>query len=104
MFSDVKLSSKVVKPVHRAFLSAVFLFALGACAQSPEDNAPTVESARELAARGRLDKAMAQLDQLANQMPEPLGVERLRGIILYQREHFDEAVAAFTKAEAQDPA
>ena len=63
----------------------------------------TLESARELAGRGRLDQAMAQLDQLAAQQPEPAGVERLRGIIFYQREQFTEAIEAFTKATAQDP-
>jgi tetratricopeptide (TPR) repeat protein len=47
---------------------------------------------------------MAQLDQLAAQTPEPAGVERLRGIIFYQREQFAEAIAAFAKAEVQDPA
>ena len=59
----------------------------------------TFESAQALAAKGRLDQAMAQLDQLAAQSPEPAGVERLRGIILYQREQFPEAIEAFTKAE-----
>lgn len=63
---------------------------------------PTFASAQELAGKGRLDQAMAQLDQLAAQNPEPAGVERLRGIILYQREQFPDAIAAFTKAEAQD--
>ncbi len=65
--------------------------------------APTIESARELAGKGRLDKAMGQLDELAKQSPEPAGAERLRGLILYQRERFAEAIEAFTKAEAQDP-
>jgi predicted Zn-dependent protease len=64
---------------------------------------PTFESARALAGKGRLDQAMAQLDQLARQTPEPAGVERLRGIIFYQREQFPEAIAAFSKAEAEDP-
>jgi tetratricopeptide (TPR) repeat protein len=63
----------------------------------------TVETARDLAGHGRLDQAMAQLDQLATQTPEPAGVERLRGIIFYQREQFTEAIDAFTKAVAQDP-
>ena len=65
--------------------------------------APTFDSAKELAAKGRVDQAMAQLDQLAKQSPEPAGVERLRGLILYQREQFTDAIEAFTKAEAQDP-
>ncbi len=64
---------------------------------------PSIESAQELAAKGRLDQAMAVLDQLAAMSPEPAGAERLRGIILYQREHFPAAIEAFTKAEAQDP-
>jgi len=63
----------------------------------------TFETAQELAAKGRLDKAMAQLDQLALQTPEPAGVERLRAMIFYQREHFAEAIEAFSKAADQDP-
>jgi predicted Zn-dependent protease len=46
---------------------------------------------------------MAQLDQLSAQTPEPAGVERLRGIILYQRDQFPQAIEAFSKAAAQDP-
>jgi predicted Zn-dependent protease len=64
---------------------------------------PTFQTAKELAGKGRLDQALAQLDQLSAQTPEPAGVERLRGIILYQRERFSEAIEAFTKASAQDP-
>ncbi len=65
--------------------------------------AATFESAQELAGKGRLDQAMAVLDQLAGAVPEAPGVERLRGIIFYQRERFPQAIEAFTKAEAQDP-
>ncbi|MGO9337934.1 MAG: tetratricopeptide repeat protein [Terracidiphilus sp.] len=61
------------------------------------------EVAQGLAAKGRLEKAMALLDKLAAQTPEPAGVERLRGIIFYQREDFPQAIAAFTKASEQDP-
>ncbi len=43
------------------------------------------------------------LDQLVAQNPEPAGVERLRGIIFYQREQLSQAIDAFTKAVAQDP-
>jgi predicted Zn-dependent protease len=98
----------------RAVIAAVlFLFSTGAvraqgsqtASQSGANPAPvpTLESAKELAGKGRLDQAMAQLDQLAAQSPEPTGVERLRGIILYQREQFPEAIEAFAKAAAQDP-
>ena len=75
-------------------------------ASSPPDTAVpavTFETARELAAKGRLDAAMAQLDQLAAQTPEPAGVERLRGMIFYQREQFPQAIEAFSKAADQDP-
>jgi predicted Zn-dependent protease len=72
---------------------------------SPDTAAPAVtfETARDLAGKGRLDEAMTQLDQLAAQMPEPAGVERLRGMIFYQREQFQQAIDAFTKAADQDP-
>jgi predicted Zn-dependent protease len=62
----------------------------------------TFETAQDLAGRGRLDQAMAQLDVLSRQTPEAAGVERLRGIIFYQKNQFAEAIEAFGKAEAQD--
>jgi tetratricopeptide (TPR) repeat protein len=76
----------------------------GASASAVQSPAPTFESAQDLAGRGRLDQAMAILNQLAAQSPVPPGVERLRGIILYQREQFSQAIEAFTRAVAQDPA
>jgi tetratricopeptide (TPR) repeat protein len=84
------------------------LATIQAPASSPtafDDPAPqaTLKSAQELAGKGRLDQAMAQLDQLAAQSPEPAGVERLRGIIFYQHEQFPRAIAAFSKASEQDP-
>ena len=66
--------------------------------------APTLAAAKALAAKGRLDAAMAQLDVLAKADPEEIGVERLRGVILYQKESLAEAEAAFGKAMEQDPA
>lgn len=73
-------------------------------AQAAGAAAPTIESARALAAQGRLDAALEQLHTLAQQAPEPDGVERLLGNIYYQREQFDEAVAAYARAESQDAA
>jgi predicted Zn-dependent protease len=95
-----------------AFLLA--LFSLPIHAQAPQASnqstgpaqatTPTpFEVAQDLAAKGRLDKALALLDQLAAQTPEQAGVERLRGIIFYQKETLPEAIQAFTKAAAQDP-
>jgi tetratricopeptide (TPR) repeat protein len=62
----------------------------------------TFEDAQALAAKGRLDQAMSVLNQLAVQTPEPAGTERLRGIILYQKEQLPQAADAFLKAIAQD--
>jgi tetratricopeptide (TPR) repeat protein len=67
--------------------------------QTPEAK---LQSARDLAAHGRLDKAKVLLDELAQQTPELQGVERLRGLIFYQKEQLTEAVEAFTKASTQD--
>jgi predicted Zn-dependent protease len=69
----------------------------------PDTTNSSFKSAQELAALGRLDKALAQLNQLAAQSPEPFGVERLRGTIFYQKEQFPDAIAAFSKAETQQP-
>lgn len=75
-------------------------------AQTSDANSQTPEaklqSARDLAAHGRLDKAKVLLDELAEQRPELAGVERLRGLIFYQKEQLPEAVEAFSKASAQD--
>lgn len=99
----------------RIVATAILIFLTGAAAgaqavqsgtQTGSESAATpvtIESARALAGSGRLDAAMKQLDELAAQTPEPAGVERLRGIIYYQREQFTEAIDAFTKAAAQDP-
>lgn len=89
----------------------LLLLASGMHAEAQESGAPTdgnattpsFATAQDLAARGRLDEALAQLNQLAAQSPEAGGVERLRGIILYQKEQFPEAIEAFTKAAVQDP-
>jgi tetratricopeptide (TPR) repeat protein len=98
--------------MFRIFTIAVFLFlshaaliALPQQAGPGSDSSPaavTFATARELAGKGRLDLAMAQLDQLAVQNPEPAGVERLRGMIFYQREQFSQAIEAFGKAADQD--
>jgi predicted Zn-dependent protease len=89
--------------MHRALIVVIFLSALAVYAQSSQENVPTLESAETLAGKGKLDQAMVELDTLTKEVPEPGGVERLRGIIFYQREQFQDAIAAFTKAAGQDP-
>jgi len=64
--------------------------------------AGTLADAKALAAKGRLDLALAELNILAKAEPEETGVERLRGMILYQKELLPEAEAAFAKAATQD--
>lgn len=73
-----------------------------ASSKGDQVSAVTFASAEELAGKGRLDQAMAQLDQLAAEKPEQAGIERLRGMIFYQREQFPQAIDAFSKAAAQD--
>jgi len=62
----------------------------------------TFEDAQQLAAKGRLEQAMNVLNQLAAQTPVPAGVERLRGLILYEKDQLQDAAEAFKKAIAQD--
>ena len=99
--------------MNRICLTAVLLVVFGfdGSAQAPqsggaaEADAPPVsfEKAQSLASKGRLDQAMKMLDELAGQHPEPAGVERLRGIIFYQKEQLTQAIDAFSRASAQDP-
>jgi predicted Zn-dependent protease len=108
MFRDpvTLIRTLIVLLIPTPFLAIAFAQAPQAVSSTSSDapvGSPTFESARELAGRGRIDEAMAQLNQLAAQNPAPAGVQRLRGIIFYQREQFMEAIDAFTKASAQDP-
>jgi len=98
----------------RAFIGSLLLLpflSTGQAQTPPNEPSPTTSQAsaatfagaEELAGKGRLDAALAELNQLAAQNPEPSGVERLRGLIFYQKEQFPQAIDAFTKAAAQDP-
>jgi len=102
--------------MQRTFITAILLALLSlaapaqtqqnatqSAADAPEPAPSLFEQAQALAGKGRLDKAMAILDQLATQTPEPAGAERMRGMIFYQKEQFQEAIQAFSKAAGQDP-
>lgn len=102
--------------MQRIFIASFFLIVLTLAARPQTPQSPIqpaadaaqpaltpFETARGLAAKGRLDKALEILDKLAVQTPEPAGVESLRGMILYQKEKFPEAITAFAKAAEQDP-
>ena len=62
----------------------------------------SLTDAKDLAGKGRLDQALVELNALAKAEPEEAGVERLRGIVLYQKELLPEAEAAFARAVSQD--
>src|SRR5579875_1188871 len=64
---------------------------------------PTVASARDFVTQGKLDDASRALQVLAAERPEPAGVERLRGIVDYQRNRMADAEADFTRAVEEDP-
>lgn len=96
------LAIAVLLPASHAAISGQLQQSATASASNPAP-AVTFATADELAGKGRLDAALAQLNQLAAQSPEPAGVERLRGVIFYQKEQFPEAIDAFTKAADQDP-
>jgi len=77
-------------------------------AQTPEAPAAqaapaTLDQINQWIGQARFDQAMQALDVLAKQSPEPPGVERLRGTILYAEEKFGPADEAFSKALQQDP-
>lgn len=54
-------------------------------------------------AEGKLDDALRELDSIAAQRPEPSGVERLRGMVEYQKDQMAEAQTSFANAVEQNP-
>jgi len=64
---------------------------------------PSLADAKALASQGKLDQSLSELDALAKAQPEEAGVEKLRGMILYQKDQLPEAGAALARAVAQDP-
>ena len=69
---------------------------------SAQSSSSPTEEAQRLISRGQLSQAEILLNSLASQQPEPAGVERMRGMIHYQRNEFAAANSAFEKAIAQD--
>lgn len=76
--------------------------ALSAWSQTPNPAAP-LRQAQDQVDSGHLDEALQKLNTLAAELPEPAGVEHLRGTVLYQQGKMVEAASAFAKAVAQDP-
>jgi predicted Zn-dependent protease len=69
-------------------------------AVTPQTSIAAVEN---LVQAGRLAEALHALDGLAAESPEPAGVEKLRGMALYQQNKLQDAETAFGRAAAQDP-
>src|ERR1700733_1815000 len=88
-------------------LCLLVLLVPGLAAQTPAapvtPPAPPTAEAQKLLEAGRLDEALKALDALAQQQPEPAGVERLRGTAFYEKGQIEQANAAFARAIAQDP-
>jgi tetratricopeptide (TPR) repeat protein len=83
------------------YLCALALFALPTFAQQTHD--PALAAAQSLFDHGQLDEALKATTALAQQHPEPAGVERLRGKILYLKMNIEEADKAFLAAIHSDP-
>jgi len=71
-------------------------------AAAPAPNV-VLASAQKSFAAGQAVEALQQLDPLTKLIPEPPGVERLRGFIYYQQRDMAAAEAAYAKAVQQDP-
>jgi tetratricopeptide (TPR) repeat protein len=86
------------------FLLVLLLPTLSAYPQAanPSTPPPTAE-AQKLLDAGHLEEALKTLDTLAQHQPEPAGVERLRGMALYEQGKIQLAAASFERAIAQDP-
>ncbi|WP_433969077.1 tetratricopeptide repeat protein [Tunturiibacter gelidiferens] len=76
--------------------------ASNASTDSAQHGPSPTEEAQRLISRGQLSEAETRLNSLATQQPEPAGVERMRGMIHYQRNNFAAANSAFEKAMVQD--
>jgi predicted Zn-dependent protease len=70
-------------------------------AEPPPGQANT--AVEKLIQEGRPAEALRALEPLTAQKPEPAGVEKLRGMALYQQNKLEDAAAAFSNAVAQDP-
>lgn len=96
-------TSAIMYRAARLWILVWFALAASGPAQPVAGADPSVPDARALIAEGKLDDALRELDALAKRQPEPAGVERLRGIVDYQKERMAEAEASFAKAVDQDP-
>jgi len=87
----------------RLLALSLMILTAGVPAQNDSAGSPaTLADVRALMAQGRLDEAQRDLESLAGIRPEPAGVERLRGIVSYEKNRMAEAEASFARALATD--
>ena len=72
-------------------------------APNPGTIASSIADIQRLMDSSHFAQAKQQLDQLANQHPEPPGVERMRGMLDYEQADMLAAKSSFSKAVFQDP-
>lgn len=93
-----------MSPVFRLLILAFIGLGSGMAQTLPAAGSASVAEARALMKQGKLDDALRELDTLAAQQPRPAEVERLRGIVFYQKNEMEAADASFAQALEQDPA
>ena len=93
-----------MSPGFRLLILALIGLGSGMAQTLPAAGTASVADARALMKQGKLDDALRELDTLAAQQPRPAEVERLRGIVFYQKNEMQAAEASFALALEQDPA
>ena len=93
-----------MSPVSRLLILAFIGLGSGMAQTLPTAGSASVADARALMKQGKLDDALRDLDALAAEQPRPAEVERLRGIVFYQKNQMEAAEASFALALEQDPA
>jgi predicted Zn-dependent protease len=83
------------------FLCLFFVVAPAPGAQSTGGS--SIAEAQKLLDAGQFQESLKLLDTLAQQQPEPAGVERVRGMVYYQQGQLESSATAFEHAVAQDP-
>jgi tetratricopeptide (TPR) repeat protein len=93
-------------PFFRAFavlLGVLFLFPGSGATQTADSDARSLDRADLLIRQGKLDEAIALLEDVRNAQPRPSGVEARLGKAYYQRRSFQQAIAHFKIALEQNP-
>ncbi len=101
-------SNSVSMPSQSAILCILLIahwscYALGQSTSADTPQPPSLNSAQRLFDSGQFDAALKELDGIAAAKPSTVGVQYLRGMVLYQQGKLVEAADAFAKAVALNP-